>query len=788
MQRIRRVAVLGAGVMGSGIAAHLANAGIPTLLLDVVPGKPAPGEDPASPRFRNGLALAGIANLAKARPPQLVVPRAATWIRPGNFEDDLPELAGCDWIVEAVKEDLAIKQAVFARVERWARPDAIVSSNTSGLSIARMLEGRTPEFRKRFLVTHFFNPVRYMKLLELVPGPDTDPAVVERLHRFGEELLGKGIVYGKDTTNFVANRIGVYAMLKTIAEMEKAELSIEEVDAIFGPAMGRPKSAIFRTADIVGLDTFAHVAKNCFDTLVDDEGRDVFRLPPSLAAMIAKGLLGEKAGGGFYRRVKGGEPEVLDLAALAYRPAHRVAHESLARAKRIDDVRARVGAVMHGEDRAAKFAEGVTLDVLAYASRRIPEIADDVAAVDRGMRWGFGWELGPFELWDAYGVREGVDRMRELGIAPAPWVLEMLAHGRDRFYAVKHGRDTEWSGGAERVVPENPRALRVEHLRRTGRRVAGNPSASVWDLGDGVALLEFHTKMNAIDDATVAALDLALDEAERNFRALVIGNDGANFSAGANLVALSKAIADGNWEWVRNLSVRFQRANQRLRYSPIPVVAAPFGLTLGGGAEVTLGANAVQAHAELYAGLVEAGVGVIPAGGGTMGLLRAIYGPHASDPTFDPFPFVKKAFLAIGMARVSSSAEDARELGFPVHGVSMNRDFLLSDAKALALGLANAGFVPPRPTVFRLPGRSGAATIDMLLYDMVQNGHATEHDRLIGRKLAAVLTGGDVSPAVPVTEDRLLELEVEAFLSLCGEPKSLARMKHLLETGKPLRN
>ncbi len=788
MQRIRRVAVLGAGVMGTGIAAHLANAGIPTLLLDIVPGKPKVGEAPASPRFRNQLALAGIAGLQKSRPPQLFVPRAAAWIEAGNFEDDLGKLAGCDWIVEAVKEDLAVKQALFAKVERHARPDAIVSSNTSGLSIARMLEGRTPAFRKRFLVTHFFNPVRYMRLLEVVPGPDTDPAVTARLSRFGEELLGKGIVEGKDTTNFVANRIGVYAMLKTIAEMEKAELSIEEVDATFGPAMGRPKSAIFRTADLVGLDTFAHVAKNCFDTLTDDEARETFRLPAFLEQMIARGLLGEKSGGGFYRRVKGGEPEVLDPGTLAYRKAAKPAHESLRAAKRIDDVRARVAAVMHGEDRAAKFAEGVTLDVLAYASRRIPEIADDVAAIDRGMRWGFGWDLGPFELWDAYGVKEGVARMKELGIEPAPWVLDMLGKGRSRFYEGKDGRDTMWSGGATRTVPENPRALRVEQLRRRGPRVAGNESASLRDLGDGALLLEFHAKMNTIDDAAISAFDLALDEAERNFRALVIGNDGPNFSAGANLAAIAQAIGAKNWEWLRHLASRFQRANQRMRYAPIPVVAAPFNLALGGGAETFLGANAVQAHAELYAGLVEAGVGLIPAGGGTMGLLRAIYGPYAADPGFDPFPFVKKAFLAIGLAKVSTSAEDAREQGFPITGITMNRDFLLSDAKALALGLAGSGFLPPRPTTFRLPGRSGAATIDMMLYDMVQNGHATEHDRLIGQKLATVLTGGDVSPAVPVTEERLLELELEAFLSLCGEAKSLARIQHLLETGKPLRN
>ncbi|HYX91992.1 MAG TPA: 3-hydroxyacyl-CoA dehydrogenase/enoyl-CoA hydratase family protein, partial [Myxococcaceae bacterium] len=660
------------------------------------------------------------------------------------------------------------------------------------LSVEGMLEGRGPDFRKHFLVTHFFNPVRYMRLLELVAGPETLPEVVKALHAFGEEVLGKGIVYGKDTTNFIANRIGVYGMLRIISDMQHAELSIEEVDKIFGPALGRPKSAVFRTADIVGLDTFVHVAKNCYDTLVHDEEREIFKVPAFMEEMVRRGWLGEKSGQGFYKRERGGEILALDLRALEYRPQQKVRYDSLGAAKDIDDVRERVAAVLSGSDKAARFAERVTLDVLAYASRRIPEIADDVVNIDRALRWGFGWELGPFETWDAFGVQKGVARMKELGIQPAAWVEEMLRSGRDRFYAVEGTVDRYWDvpSRSMKPVPENPRTARVEYLQRGHKKIAGNDSASLWDMGDGATLLEFHSKMNAIDGAITEMINVAVDETEKNFRALVVGNDGANFSVGANLVAVLWAVNSEDYDTLRANLEGFQRANQRLRYSPIPVVTAPFGMTLGGGAEVAMAGNAVQAAAETYLGLVEVGVGLVPGGGGNLQLLRNVYGPYAADPSFDPLPFLRKIFLAIGTAKVSTSAEEAREMGFlgPENGISLNRDFLLSDAKARALGMANAGFRPPRKTYFRLPGPSGRATIDMLLYDMQINRQISEHDRLIGRKLAEVLTGGDTSPSALVSEERLLELEREAFLSLVGEQKTRDRMVHMLEKGKPLRN
>ncbi len=789
--RIRKVGVLGAGVMGSGIAAHLANAGIPSLLLDIISPKSGPTDMGDSPAFRSKLALSAKAQLLKAKPAPLVHPSVLQLIETGNFEDHFSKLAECDWVIEVVKEDLAIKQATFAKLEKILRPGAIVSSNTSGLSAKGMLEGRNSAFRRQFLVTHFFNPVRYMKLLELVPGPETAPEVVQAIHAFSEEVLGKGIVYAKDSTNFIANRIGVYEMMRILHSMKEAGLSIEAVDKIFGPAMGRPKSAIFRTADIVGLDTLIHVATNCYDTLPNDEGRDTFKVPGFLTEMVKRGLLGEKSGAGFYKKV-GKEIGVLDLESFEYRPQSKVRFDSLGAAKAIEKISDRVAAMLNGSDAAARFAARITLDTLAYASRRIPEIADDMVNIDRGMRWGFGWELGPFEIWDAFGVAKGLEAMKARGIAAATWISQMVAGGRVSFYGVDGACDTyfDLSSRSAKQVPQSSRVQRVEYLRRGNQRVDGNDSATVWDLRDGALLLEFHSKMNSIDDGTVAMMNRALDLAEADFKALVIGNDGQNYSAGANIMALLMAAKSGDFEFIRKLAGSFQAANQRMRYSPIPVVSTPFNLVLGGGAESAMGANAIQESSDLYMGLVEVGVGLIPGGGGNLQVLRNLYGRFAQDPGFDPLPFLKKIFLTIGTAKVSTSAEEARELGFlnPSDGVTLNRDFLLSDAKALALGLAGSGFRPPRPTLFQLAGRNGAATVDMMLYDMQLNGQITEHDRRIGQKLAGVLTGGDTSAGVLVTENHLLELELEAFVSLCGEPKSQDRLMAMLETGKPLRN
>jgi 3-hydroxyacyl-CoA dehydrogenase len=794
--QIRKAAVLGSGVMGSGIAAHLANAGIPVIMLDIVPPRPGEGDKVDSKAFRNKFAATALQNLKKQKPSPIFSQKALALIEVGNFDDDLKRVGECDWVVEVIKEDLALKNGLFAKLEPLVKKDCIVTSNTSGMSIKGMTEGRGANFKQRFLVTHFFNPVRYMKLLELVPGEQTLPEVMDAMATFGERTLGKGIVYGKDTTNFIANRIGTYAMMRTIAEMDAAGLTIEEVDKIFGPAMGKPKSAIFRTADLVGLDTLIHVTQNCYDTLTGDEGRDAFKPPAWLQEMVKKGMLGDKSGGGFYKKNKGAEGEkeilALDLKTLQYRPQNKVRYESLGAAKDKETPAERIAAVLSGTDKAAKFAEKVTYDALAYASRRLGEIADDYVNVDRAMRWGFAWDVGPFETWDAIGLEKGLARMKELGFKPAQWVEDMVKAGRKSFYGTEGAADTYWEvkSKAPRKVTQAPRIITVEQLRRTKKPLLTNDSASTWDMGDGVLLLEFHSKMNSIDDLITEMMEKAIDEAEKNHRALVIGNDSQNFSVGANIMALLMAVNSGEAETVRQMVRRFQAANQRMRYSAIPVVSAPCGMTLGGGAEAAMGANAAQAAAETYMGLVEVGVGLIPGGGGTLQVLRNVYGPHAGDKDFDALPFLKKCFLTIGTAKVATSAEEAKELCFlqPGDGISMSRDHLLADARARAIGMAESGFRPPRPAVFALPGRSGAATVDMMLYDMQLNHQISEHDRKIGKKLAGVLTGGDVAPSTPVTEQQVLDLELEAFLSLTTEPKTQERIMFMLEKGKPLRN
>src|SRR5690625_3547761 len=786
-RQIRKVAVLGAGVMGSGIAGHLANAGIPSLLLDIVPPNPAEGEDTSSKAFRNKFAASAVQNFKKQRPAPLVRPDVASLIEIGNFEDDMARIAECDWVVEVVKEELSIKQQILAQVEEYAREDAIISSNTSGLSIKGMLEGRSPAFRKRFMVTHFFNPVRYMKLFELVAGEDTDRELVAQMHKFGEETLGKGVVYGKDTTNFIGNRIGVYGMMKTLSLLDEYGMSIEEVDTIFGKPMGRPNSAVFRTADVVGLDTFISVSMNCYNTLPHDEERDVFDIPDYLHDMVAKGLLGANTRKRFFQRVTKPDGkkvnQVIDFDTL----------DSINNARKISDVGERIKAIVNGDDKAAKFAERCTLEIMAYSSRRIPEIADDVVNIDRGLRWGFGWELGPFETWDAIGVEAALERMQDLDIEPAQWVLDMVDAGRTSLYDVEGTKDTYWDIPTQsaKIVPENERIIRIAHLKREpSRNIKENQSATLWDMGDGIAALELHSKMNAIDANVVEMMNDALDIAEKDFKGLVIGHDGDTYSAGANLLEVLTAIGQGKWDQLEALVKGFQDANQRMYYSPIPVVTAPHGLALGGGAELAMSGNATVASSELFMGLVEAGVGLIPGGAGNLMLLRNLYGQHAMDRDIDAFPFIKKVFMAIGLAKTSSSAEEARALGFlrPGDLITMNRDLVLNDAKQLALGLAEAGFRPPRQTTYLLPGPSGQATIEMLLYDMKLNRQASEHDTVVGGKLAHVLYGGDTSSTTPVTEERLLELEREAFLSLAGMEKSQQRMEHMLKTGKPLRN
>lgn len=787
--QIRKVAVIGAGVMGRGIAAHLASAHIPVYLLDIVPPNPGPNDDTSSPTFRNRFAASALERIAKDKPSLIQSVKDLVYITPGNVEDHLAWLGEVDWIVEAVPESMKIKQATFDKIEAHARPDTIIASNTSGLSIRGMLEGRSQAFRERFIVTHFFNPVRYMKLLEIVPSEDTKQEVVDAVVKFGAERLGKGIVFGKDTTNFIANRIGVHGMMTVIHQMAKHGLTVEEVDAIFAKPMGRPKSAVFRTADVVGLDTFVHVSQNCYDTLTHDEEREVFVIPGYVQKMVAGGMLGSKTGKGFYQKVDK-DILVLDLNTLEYRAQTKPSFASLDGAKGAPG--ARIKKVVTGDDKAAAFAREVTLRSLAYSARRLGEIADDVVNIDRGMRWGFNWDLGPFETWDAIGLTWGVEQMKAHGIAVPAWIDAMIAAGHTTFYKTE-GAETLYydvASGSYKTIARGAREMKVEILKKSDKKIFGNDGATLYDGGDGVAVLEFHTKVNSVDIDMVDMIHRSIDEVEQNWEALVIANDSDNYSMGANLMMVFVAIQNGAWDQIETLVSRFQDANQRMRFSSKPVVTAPCGMTLGGGAEMAMGGNAIQAAAELYMGLVEMGVGLIPGGGGNLQLMRNVFGPHADNADFNPLPFIQKIFMTIGTAKVSVSAEDAREIGFLTasDGISFNRDHLLYDAKQRALGMARAGFIPPRAMQFRLPGRDGIATIDMLLDSMVQNNQITAYDRHIGKKLATVLCGGTTTTSLLVSEQQLLDLEREAFLSLCGEAKTQERIQGMLMTNKPVRN
>ena len=783
MQEFRSVAVLGAGVMGSGIAAHLAGAGLDVLLLDIVP----PG-DPKTPKERNAFARGALDKALKAKPAAFFHPRDVDRIAVGNLTDDLAAAGKRDLVIEVVKEDLEVKRALYARLEPLLAAHTIVASNTSGLPIKQMMEGRSPSLKQRFLVTHFFNPVRYMKLLEIIAGEDTDPQVVAHVSHFGDEVLGKGIVHGKDTPNFVANRIGVFAMMHLIHLAIEEGYTVEEVDAIFGAPLGRPKSAVFRTADMVGLDTVVHVAQNCYDALPKDERRDVFKLPSVLTQMVEKKLLGDKTGGGFYKKTPEGIL-ALDLKTLEYRPQQKVRFPSTGAVKDVADPRERVAKFLaQPEDRAVSLARRVTYATLAYASRRVGEIADDVVNIDRGMRWGFGWDLGPFETWDAIGLQKGLDEMKALGIEPAPWAHELAKAGKPGFY-----EGTEYHDVLKRKkapIPVSPRSLDLTRMRlQKQQRIAGNDGASLWDVGDRIALLEFHTKMNALDGDVITMLHKAVDHAEAHCDGLVVGNQASDaFSAGANIFLVVMAAQQKNWKQIEDMSAQLQGALTRLKYAAVPTVTAPFGLTLGGGAEVAMQGAACRAHAELYMGLVEAGVGLIPAGGGCKELLARALTDLPDDA--DPFVFVKKIFFAIAMAKVSMSAEEARGMGMlaPQDQITFNRDYLLYDAKQTALGMARAGYRAPRRRTFRVPGEGGYGAA-LSAVQMMKEAHAiSEHDMKVAGKLAYVLCGGDVTSSVRVTEEHILGLEREAFLSLCGEQKTQERMQHMLMSGKPLRN
>jgi 3-hydroxyacyl-CoA dehydrogenase len=782
---IRRVAVLGAGVMGAGIAAHIANAGLPVLLLDIVPPKI---KDGASKSERNAFASGSLKKLLKSKPAAFFNKTHAPLVTVGNLDDDLEKAAECDLIIEAIIERLDIKRGLFKRLEPLLG-ESILASNTSGLRIADMLEGFSEAFKNNFLVMHFFNPPRYMKLLELVAADETSKETVERVEFFGREELGKGIVWAKDKPNFVANRIGTHSMMTTVQLMLKEGLVPEDIDAMTGLPMGHPKSATFRTADMVGLDTLAHVVKNCHEVLVDDEDREVFEMPEFLTGMLEKKLLGRKTKAGIYQKTKAGI-ETIDLKTLEYRP--KGGDEDIKKAckklSKIEDVPQRMRATLKTEGMVGKFSWTVLSRSLAYASRRVGEICDDIGAIDKGMRWGYNWDMGPFETWDALGFVETYDRMLADGISLPDSVKKMRESGATSFY--KEGEVFDLVAGKYVAAPSDKREANLTIMRRGEAAVMSNNGAEAWDMGDGVLGLTFKTKMNSIDADVIGMLNEATDKAERDFTSLLITNQGEHFCVGANLMLVVMAAGQKKWDDIRGMVQGYQAATQRLKYSTVPVVAAPYGMTLGGGLELCFACDSVQAAAETYSGLVEVGVGLVPGGAGNMNMLWRALENVPQGTEIDVSAFVAQTFKNIAMANVATSANEGKEFGYFRHadGVSFDRARQLWEAKQRCMGMAGSGYHPPVPRAYKLPGDSGIATIGMLINSMVSGGYASEHDALISGKLAEILCGGKGGGSHKVTEDEMLELEAEAFVSLCGEKKSQERMQHMLMKNKPLRN
>ncbi len=749
---IRSVAVLGAGTMGAQIAAHFANAGVPVVLLDITAD----------------MARDGLKRARALRPDPFFTADAAALITTGGFATDLALISSTDWVLEAVVEVLEVKRALLAKVDAVRRPGAIVSSNTSGIPLATLAEGRSDDFRTHWLGTHFFNPPRYLRLVELIPTAETDPVVTGRVSRFVDHRLGKGVVIAKDTPNFIGNHLALYGVMVTLRALESGRFTVEDIDAITGPALGRPKSATFRTMDIAGIDILVQVAMNLG-----------FEMPAFVKALVEKGWVGEKAGQGFYKRTKsagGSEIQTLDPATLTYRPRQSARYGSLEAARSIENTGERIRTLLLGDDEVGAFLRATLGETLVYTAAVTPDIAYSIDDVDRVMRWGFGWELGPFEIIDAIGIRELLDAIGSPEEVPRLFA-EQFAAGRNRF------RD-----GA--VPPAAPDLQILKSARDRQQVVRKNAGASLVDLGDGVLALEFHAKMNALGGDQIQMMHAGVKEATANFAALVVGNDGPNFSAGANLMLLLLEAQEGNWDEIDMMIRAFQGANQALRFADVPVIVAPAGLTLGGGCEIALHGDRVQAAGESYIGLVEVGVGLIPGGGGTKEMLaRAVAG---LPPTHgDLLPFVMRVFETIGFAKVSASAADARRLGFldEADRVTMNRERLMSDAKAHALERVHEGYQRPAArTNIIVGGDSVLAALKLGIHLASRAGRITDHDAVVGRALANVLAGGALPHQTPVGEQYLLDLEREAFLKLCGERKTLERIQHTLKTGKPLRN
>jgi 3-hydroxyacyl-CoA dehydrogenase len=799
-KKIRSAAVIGSGIMGGGIAALLAGAGIKTLLLDIVPPDLKKEQKDGSPA-RNRIVKAGLDAALATQPPLFMSARDVERITIGNLEDDLKKIANCDWIVEVVVENLKIKQDLLKRIEPLRNKSAIVSTNTSGIPLKAMSAGRGKEFLQHFLGTHFFNPVRYMKLLEIIPGEETLPEILEFMAGFGERILGKGIVWAKDTPNFVGNRIGVQGMVKAMQLMLEEDISIPEVDALFGPVMGRPRTGMFKTADIVGLDTLAHVAKNTYELIEKDEDRESFVLPEFVDSMIEKNLLGKKSQSGFYKTELTPDwqkiRKVIDPATLEYVEAKAPELPCLGAAQKAKTLPQKMQAVLYGEDRGANFAWKAVANNLIYAARRIPEISDTIVDIDNAMKWGFNLEMGPFETWDAIGLETSVARMEKEGIEVPAKIKKMLKAGNTSFYKTESGTvfyyDFESESYKERVVSEN--IISLAALKVKGKAIKTTESASLIDLDDGVFCLEFHTKMNSLNQQIVEAIHEAREFVDSEGIGLVIGNQAGGmpgaFSAGANLADLRAAVRDNRYDDVELLVKNLQYGLHDLRYASFPVVAAPYGLTLGGGCEVCLAADKIVAHTELYMGQVEIGVGLVPAGGACLNLWKKFLSAVPEVVTdFDLAKFFLPVFMAVAMAKVSTSAADARTNGFigPRDRIVFNRDYLIGEAKKDVLKMVDEGYAPPLKRKIKVLGQAAQGMVNAEVSNMLSGKFISEYDALLARKIAFIISGGDVRDNAQVEEDVILTLERETFCELLKEEKTLARIDHMLTTGKPLRN
>ena len=799
-KRINKVVVLGSGIMGSRIACHFANIGVEVLLLDIAPKELTPDEQAKGlalthPTVKNRIVNTALQTAVKTNPSPIYSQSVLKRISTGNFEDDMAKIANYDWIIEVVVENLGIKQKVFEQVEQFRKPGTLVTSNTSGIPIHMMAEGRSDDFKAHFCGTHFFNPPRYLRLLEIIPTPHTKPELVDFLMHYGDKFLGKTTVLCKDTPAFIANRVGVYSIMALLHLVEKMDLTVEEVDKFTGPALGRPKSATFRTTDVVGLDTMIKVSKGLYDNCPDDKAHDLFKLPEYVQKMEANNWLGDKTKQGFYKKTKTAEGKTeilaLDLKTLEYRPQQKVKSATLEMTKTIDKVADRMKVFATGKDKAAELFRASFFGLFEYVSDRIPEISDELYRIDDAMRAGFGWELGPFEVWDAVGIQASLDGMKQLGHTPAAWVTEMLAAGHSSFYKVEDGVKKYYDIPSKtyKAIPGADEFIILDNLR-ANKVLWKNAGASIIDLGDGILNVEFHSKMNTIGGDTLSAINKAIDMAEKDYRGVVIGNDGANFSAGANVGMIFMMAVEQEWEEL-NMAVRmFQNTSMRIRYSSIPVVVAPHNLTLGGGCEFSLHADFVQLNAETYMGLVEFGVGVIPGGGGSKEFALRASDEFKADQIVQNA--MKERFLTIGMAKVSTSAVEALELGYlqkDKYAISMNRSRLIADAKAKAIELADAGYTKPvQRKDIKVLGKQGLGIVYAGANTMFSGNYISEHDKKISEKLGWVMCGGDLSSPTEVTEQYLLDLEREAFLSLCGERKTLERIQSIVTKGKPLRN